>query len=201
MKEFKGVSINGLDTKKYNKVTIITKESFDEYCNTLEKNDRFVSIIRATNLSKIDSDDINKKDEVLSIDDNFYKVNKKGIGLTVGYIAIDEEKFIRVYNPFILFIIILFVIFILLLLAPSDRPSDTGIKIDDYAVDWNGDTPNVNGKVSQQENIIIPGFYKFTSYEEAPGFPLYNPSGNTVYFKYNILKILSSNKDKIFDII
>lgn len=199
MIQFNNITLDSSITeyKKYRKTQIITKDSFKEYCKQLEKEKKYVSIIRNTKLKEIKESDISEDDEVLLIDNKYYKIKEAKEKYTAGYIAVDTDKFIRVERC-ILIPILLFIIFIVLLLSINFGNKPKNIKIDDSAIDWNGENPNTKGTIDQ-ENIEIPGFYKFVATEKNTSVPLYNPTSNTVYFTYSIFEITDSSVAATFN--
>lgn len=199
MKLFNQITISDLVTEKYKGVDLIPNKEFKKHREQLEENDKFVSVVRNTKLIKIEDDELDNYKEALLIDGTHYKVSKDGLGLTKGYVAVSEDKFIRVQQSLLPFLLLFLLLLCLLLLSltQSDKPTNN-INPDESAIDWNGESPNLN-TTKNQENIVIPGFYKFVSTKEAKFVPLYNTPDNTVYFEYNIFKIISADVVGVFD--
>lgn len=185
-----------IEYKKYKKTQIITKDSFKEYCKELEKEEKYISIIRNTKLKKIDKDKISEDDEVLLVDDKYYKVSESKEKITAGYISVGTDKFIRVERSILIPILLLLLLIGFIVININFKPSN--INLDDSAIDWNGENPNTKG-TPNQENIELPGFYKFVATEKAKSIPLYNPTNNTVYFTYSVFQITESSIVKTFD--
>jgi len=203
MKIFAAIKSTNLSFKKYKGVDIVSKRKFEKYRKELEEQNKYVSIVRNTSLKRLDEKKIEKQEEVLFVNDTYFNIKKNRTWFTAGYIPVGETQFVKVETNTPLFLLFLLglLLSLLFLLAPGKEkmPSDdttpsnpsAEITVDDSATDWTGETPNMSTS-KPQENIIIPGFYKFVSTEEAKYVPLYNIPDNTVYFEYNIFEVLDT---------
>lgn len=205
------IAMSSDEFKKYKGIRILKKESFKCYSKRLEKDhDEYTRIIRCSSLSEVDKDDVDKRledgDDILMYDEQtYFKLTKKRIGFTVGYIAISDQLFIRVTTWFPI-IILSFLGLLCLLISlrgctPTAEdpvlPSETfDPNLDEDATDYTGQQPK---NPSEQESTVIPGFFKFTASQSNPYIQLYNPEDNTVYFQYEIYEVVNTESAGFFE--
>lgn len=189
-------------------IKVFKPKQFDEYKEEMEKRDISVSVVRNTKLKELkeDSEEV-KKGEYLVIADKKYKVIKERGRVAVGYIPIDESRFVRIESNLLIFILLfgLGALLIGSLLIPigGEEPIIPlpDIEMDSGADDWDGEG-NKTGEdsVAEQENTIIPGFSTFKATKEASLIKLYNFPENTVNFVYTITKEINNEKVKEFEL-
>lgn len=192
-------------------IKIIKPKFFKKYRKLLkESNNQSVRVTACTDLEKLSQEYMEKhsKEDFLSVkepdwEEKFYKIynleDKLFFTYTKGYIAVSETEFIEVCGNWLFFLswALLGIIWVILLVmlcgdktAPPEDPNS--LKVDDSQTSWNGEMPNTTGNIPEQEDIEIPGFYRFNATAEAGNVPLYNPENNTVYFQYDIYEIVNT---------
>ena len=194
--------------RKWKKETIIRPKAFQEHADRLEKEEgRYISIIRNTWLKKVDEKDVEKRledgDDLLLMNGRHYELSKSRDWTCAGYIALSDDRFIRVeYNilflilwPLLGFILFLWALTLILGLKSCSVADAWKPDLDGQASEYTG--PQADIPV-EQESIVIPGFYKFTATEGGNNLQLYNPEGNTVYFQYEVYKVESSRTEASF---
>lgn len=195
--------------KKYRGILIIRKKAFKEYSEKLEKEQRYVKVIRNTKFKDIDPEDVKEhpqdykdKDILVYSDKEYYELRKGRRWPTAGYIAVGEDLFIRVERRILLIILLFFGLLLcglLCLRKPTTASPDPGMfnpNVDQNEQDYDGKIPQNPG---EQESIMIPGFFKFTATSGGKYVQLYNPDVNTVYFQYEIYNVTKSSIVEVFD--
>lgn len=189
--------------KTGNRVNLIGRRDFKEYRKDmgLKRED---AVVYNTTLHEMEEKELEDHDgPVLRIGNRYYELYEKKdepfLHYRRGYIALSENEFVCVWGwLLLLFLLGLLLIGMFFALLSADRvPGDAdenpnGLSEDGSQRPWNGEQPNIDGEVPEQEDIRIPGFYKFTATDAASNVPLYNPPENTVYFQYEVYVIHSS---------
>lgn len=195
--------------KKNLKFKIFKPKEFDNYKKEQEEKNQIVSVVRNTKLKELkdDSDEV-KNGEYLQIGDKKFKLEKERGRAATGYIPIDENRFVRIENTLLLFILLFGAIGILTFVLLTQIPIGEepiiplpDIEMDGGADDWDGEgNKGPNSVAGEQESTTIPGFSTFKATSTANLIKLYNYPENTVNFVYTITKPLSNEPFQEFEL-
>lgn len=191
---FESISLD-LEEKSYRKhkgLRVIRPKAFHAYQDRLEKDGKYATVIRNTKLKAVDGkevrDRLDKGEDILSASDGcHYELKKVRDWPKAGYIAVAEDRFVCCEHGsliFLLFFLGLSALLALLLMRTPEIPGNAWEPdLDGQASEYTG--PQADAP-TEQESIVVPGFYRFTATEGGNSLQLHNPDGNTVYFQYDI---------------
>lgn len=191
---FESISLD-LEEKSYRKhkgLRVIRPKAFRAYQDRLEKDGKYATVIRSTKLKAVDGkevrDRLDKGEDILSAADGcHYELKKVRDWPKAGYIAVAEDRFVCCEHGFLIFLLFflgLSALLALLLMRTPEIPGNAWEPdLDGQASEYTG--PQADAP-TEQESIVVPGFYRFTATEGGNSLQLHNPDGNTVYFQYDI---------------
>lgn len=220
MQLFNEVVLKDVGYKTYRGIRIIPKKEFNKYKKKCNAEGVFLTVMYNFEFKEIKWYETQDYANVIKVNNMYYELTQEKEKSTAGFIAIAEDKFIRVTQKRLLLFILLLILCLLLALSTylmtydihdeimgdtpttniplEDTDNKPDIKVDDSAVDYTGNIVTPEDPMITQ-NITLPGFHKFTATSTQHSVQLWNPEENDVYFQYSIYEILGEEKVGTFD--
>ena len=199
-KQCKVISFGNKKVRKQESIYFMSKREMNQVMKKYSK----IVVVGGTRLKKVTEGNEYKADFLIELPfsdcknkNEFYLGKVKEKGFLKGYFQLNEHEFIEYRSWNFLFVIFLGVLFlsclIFFVIGDWEATCFTQKEHADFVVE---DEDNWNGVIHQEGNvndfeddrIEIPGYHELYVTESEPSIVLGNPNGNTVLFKYEIMK-------------